>query len=67
MDRCGCGGEVYYCEDYLVAFSRSEVKERRITDSVRHHGHDHADCLLCGKELCDEGHMEVCQVEPTES
>ena len=61
MACCNCGGEVYYCEDCRAAFSRDEVKERRIVDNVRHHGHDHADCPLCGKELCDEEHMEVCQ------
>ena len=58
---CTCGGEVYYCEACRLTLSRGEVKERRVTDSVRHHGHDHADCPLCGTELCDEGHMQVCK------
>jgi hypothetical protein len=59
--NCNCG-EVYYCEDCRVAFSRDEVTERRITDDVRHHGHDHASCPLCDTELCDEPHTEVCEV-----
>ena len=59
---CYCDGEVYYCEKCRVTYTRAEVKERRVLDSVRHHGHDHADCLLCGAELCDEGHVESCNV-----
>ena len=30
---------------------------------VRHHGHDHADCPLCGAELCDAPHVESCNVK----
>lgn len=60
---CECGGEVYYCENCRVTYSRTEVQERRITDNFRHHGHDHADCPLCGAEMCDAGHVEVCTHE----
>lgn len=57
---CQCGGEVYYCENCRTTYSRAEVQERRITDDIRHHGHNHADCLTCGAELCDEMHVEIC-------
>ena len=57
---CYCDGEVYYCEDCRLTLSRMEVKERRVLDNVRHHGHDHADCPLCGAELCDAPHVESC-------
>ena len=57
---CYCDGEVYYCEDCRLTLSRMEVKERRVLDNVTHHGHDHADCPLCGAELCDAPHVESC-------